>query len=92
MPGGVNANGPVLQQLISSFVFAKLDWPMVVSFKELVHNEKQIRGVQTILSDLQCRKSRAMCREMCEKRKILRGADSADILAVKTEEPVSDWN
>ena len=33
------------------------------------------------------------CGRTCVKRrKILRGADSADILAVKTEEPVSDWN
>ena len=28
----------------------------------------------------------------CEKENIETGADSADILAVKTEEPVSDWN
>ena len=88
----VDANGLVLQQLISSFVFAKLDWPMFISFKELVHNEKQILGVQKVLSDFKWQNSRAMCRDMCEKRKILRGADSADILAVKTEEPVSDWN
>ena len=63
----VDANGLVLQQLISSFVFAKLDWPMFISFKELVHNEKQILGVQKVLSDFKWR-TQEQCAETCVKR------------------------